>query len=767
MESFGQSQPVKRVEDVRLVTGHGRYVDDIAPKDALFGFFFRAPVGHAAITGLDVSEAEDAPGVHTVITAERMEAMGMDIAMSFTRVGTRDGGKGADVRRPMLAQGRVRFVGEPVALVVADTLAQAKDAAELIELDLDDLPVHMELAPGGEALHPEAPDNVAFDFGLGDLDAVEAAFAKADSVVEMDISDNRVITNSMEPRACFARWDGQRLHLCYGSQGVWGIKDNLAKAFGLAPEAIHVSTPDVGGGFGMKGFDYPEYFAVAAAAKTLGKTVRWMGERTESMLSDNGGRDLVSTASMAFDKDNRILAYRIDNVSNLGAYCSTFGQLIQSFLFGRVLTGVYDIQTTWLGSRGILTNTAPVDAYRGAGRPEAIYALERMMDVSARELGVDPWELRRINFIPADAFPYKTATDETYDVGDFDRLLTRAETFADVDGFAGRKAVRKRAPWQAARARAVLLHRVDPRKSVRNREGRVPRGRQRQPVCRHAVERAGARDGFAQFLADQTGIPADRIAVIQGDSDLIARGGGTGGSRSVTTQNNATLATTGTDGFRASATCWPRTWGSIPQTSASMTSGSGPRVRTCPRRCWRRPRSPGRRGRDDLLTVQETATLPGRSFPNGAHVAEVEIDPDTGVTEVVRYSVVDDFGNLINPMLAEGQVHGGVAQGLGQAITERVVFDDQGQLLTATFMDYAMPRATDVPPIAFTTEAVPSTANPLGMKGCGEAGTVGALAAVTNAAQDAVWEQWRTHRLDMPFTPATGLGHVAGCARRR
>ena len=750
MEKFGRSQPVRRVEDMRLVTGHGRFVDDIAPRDALHAVFFRSPVAHGRVTRLEVSEAEAAPGVHLVLTAERMKAMGMDIAMDFVTAPTLDGGKGASPRRPMLAEDRVRFVGEPVAAVVAGTLAEARDAAELIEFDYEDLPVHMALAEGGTALHDDVPGNLAFDYGEGDRAAVEAAFAEAAHVVEAEIADNRIIVNSLEPRGCFAEWDGGRLHVCFGGQGVWSLKASMARALGLDPERVRVTTPDVGGGFGMKAFDYPEYFAVAAAAKALGRPVRWIAERTESMLSDNAGRDLVSRAALAFDADHRIIAYRVENVSNLGAYCSMFAQMIQSYLFGRVIMGTYDVQNVWLGCKGIMTNTAPVDAYRGAGRPEAIYVLERMIDLAARQLGTDAWELRRKNFIPADRFPYATATGETYDVGDFHRLLARAEDFGDRRGFAARKAD------SAARGRLrgfglcyyieSILGEPDETADVEFLDDGTVNlyvGTQSNGQGHETV--------FARFLSDQTGIPAHLIHVVQGDSDRIAKGGGTGGSRSVTTQNNATLAATATmiAGFKA---------------MLAEDMGVDPSEVLFDDERFRAPGSnltptmleaaeiARRKGRTDLLRVRETATLPARSFPNGAHMAEVEIDPETGRLEVVRYSVVDDFGNLINPMLAEGQVHGGVAQGLGQALCEQAVHDETGQLLTASFMDYAMPRAGDVPFVGFTTEPVPSTANAMGMKGCGEAGTVGALAAITNAALDALWDAG-VRSLDMPLTP--------------
>lgn len=750
MEKFGKSQSVKRTEDVRFLTGEGRYVDDIAPVGALHGYFFRSPVAHGVITELDVSDAAEAEGVHLVLTVADLEAAGIDIAMAGAVVENRDGTKGAKPVRPMLAKDRVRYVGEPVAMIVAQTMAQAKDAAELIVFDVDDLPAKVDTAVGGEPLHAEAPDNKAFDWGMGDEAATQEAFKNAAKTVALDVEDNRIIVNSMEPRGCYAEWQDGRVHVANNGQGVWVHKGYIASAFGLDEGLVRVTNPDTGGAFGMKSMTYNEYFCVAQASRVLDRPVRWMSERTEAMLTDNGGRDLTSLAEFAFDENNRITAYRVQTKCNLGAYNSQFAQFIQTQLFSRVLMGVYDVQTTWLQVDGFFTNTVPVDAYRGAGRPEAIYVLERLMDRAARELGIDPWELRRINFIKPEQFPYKAATGETYDVGDFDLLLKRVALEADRDGFEARK---------AADAKRGLLRGVGLCYYIESILGDPSEGAKVVFEADGSVSiYVGTQSGgqghetvYAQFLSDQTGIPADRINVVQGDSDLIAKGGGTGGSRSVTTQNNATLATVAkmTDVF----TAFLAEEMGVPASEISFDDerfrAEGSNLTPTMLEVAEMARE---KGRDDLLTHHERATLPGRSFPNGAHVAEILIDPETGIVTTERYTVVDDFGNLINPVLAEGQVHGGVAQGVGQAVQERVVYDEDGQLLTASFMDYALPRAADLPYISFTSEPVPSTANIMGMKGCGEAGTVGALAAIANAVQDALWERG-VRQADMPFTP--------------
>ncbi len=748
MEKFGKSQSVTRKEDLRFLTGHGQYLSDVVPEGALVAYVFRSPVAHAEITALELEDARASEGVHLVIGVEDLEAEGVDIAMDATVVKNRDGSPGAAPLRPILAKGRVRFVGEPVAVVVAETMAQARDAAELIGFDYDELEAHVEPRPGGPLIHDQAPGNVAFDWQMGDAAATEAAFAQAAHHVTLEVEDNRIIANSMEPRGAYAEWDGKRLHLAFSGQGVWELKDQLAQKLGLEREQVRVTTPDVGGGFGMKGMSYPEYYLIAVAARKLGRAVSWIAERGEGMLSDNAGRDLVSVAELAFDGDHRITAYRVNTICNLGAYNSELGQPIQTELFAKVLMGCYDVQTTCLNVQGVYTNTTQVDAYRGAGRPEAIYVLERVMDHAARELRIDPWELRRRNFISADKFPYTSATGELYDVGDFHRVLGAVERAADRAGFAARRAASERAGKLRGMGLCYYIESIlglpsETARVVFEEDGTVSLyvGTQSNGQGHETV--------FAQFLSDQTGIPADQINVIQGDSDLIAEGGGTGGSRSVTTQGTATLATSSKiiEGFTAFLE--GELGGKVSFDDMTFRTDASNQTPTM----LEAAQMARAAGRMDLLDQSARTELPGRSYPNGGHVAEVEIDPETGRLTIERYTVTDDFGNLVNPMLAEGQVHGGVAQGIGQAVSEHVVYDDEGQLLSASFMDYAMPRASDLPLIAFSSEPVPSTANPLGMKGCGEAGTVGALAAVANAALDALYDAGG-RKVDMPLTPS-------------
>lgn len=749
MSKFGSSQSVARREDARFLTGQGRYIDDIAPKGALRAVMLRSPVAHGTITTLDISDATEAPGVHLIVTARDLAEAGLANAMRFSRAKSPGGQITQAPDRPILADGIVRFVGEPVAFVVADTLAQARDAAELIQLDIDDLPVKTDLGPGGVALHAVTPDNVAYEWTQGDADATQEALNSAVHRVSLTTYDNRIIVNSLEPRGCYAELEEGRLHVALNGQGVWAPKTDIAKWLGLPREEVRVTNPDVGGGFGMKAMGYPEHFLCALATRRTGHAVHWMAERTESMLSDNAGRDLSVTCEMGFDADHRLVAYRVESLSNMGAYPSQFAQNIQSSLFSKVLPGTYDIGCMHFRNRGIYTNTTQVDAYRGAGRPEAIYALERTIDFAARQLGVDPMALRRRNFIQPAQMPYTTLVGETYDVGDFPRVSARAEREADLAGFAERR--------RAAEARGKLLglgtcYYIEAILGAADETAEIVLTEVGAKLFVGTQSNGqGHETVYAQLLHDQTGLPLDAIEIVQGDSDQIATGGGTGGSRSVTVQGMALRETgdsllAGLTGFLASSEGAEMAFD--PAEGVFRAPGSNTVITLLEAADRAR-----RNGHEALTRARKTVTLPGRSYPNGCHIAEVEIDRATGQTNVVRYTVVDDFGVLMNPMLAEGQVHGGVAQGIGQAITEHTVYDADGQLLTATFMDYAMPRAEDMPLIAFHSEPVPSVNNPLGMKGCGEAGTVGALAAVANAVQDALWPLG-IRSVDMPFTPS-------------
>ncbi len=753
MSKFGLSQPVRRVEDQRFLTGAGTYIEDIAPEGALHAVFIRAPVAHADITSLDIAEAAAAPGVRLVLTAAEL-GDGVQNDLPAGQIPNRDGTMSARPPRPVLADGRVRHVGEAVAMIVAETLAQAKDAVDLVEVDYDTRPAVTDGVAALEAeaplVHEGAPGNLCYDWGIGDEAATDAALAAAAHRVELSLVNNRVVANPMETRGCLASWAEGRLTMHFNGQGVWDLKGDLATCLKLDESAVSVHTPDVGGGFGMKGFSYPEHVAVGEAARRLGATVKWIAERGEGFQTDVMGRDQTTRMVAGFDADHRIVAMKIETVANLGAYLSAAAVYIASDLAARVLTGVYDLQTAFFGVKGSFSNTTPVDAYRGAGRPEAQYQLERLMDKSARVLGVDPVALRRTNFIKPEQFPYSTIVGETYDVGDFNKVLDRALIEADYAGFPERKAQSR----AAGKLRGLgLCYYIESILGAQNETATI------EFAADGAIELLvgtqsngqGHETVYAQFLHERTGLPFDKIRIVQGDSDRIKTGGGTGGSRSVTMQGTA-INGAGDDLIQKMK---PLAEEELEVSGADLVWEAGAwRVAGTDKAVdlYTLGQKARAAGRTEFLTQETETVVPGRSFPNGCHIAEVEIDLETGVTQCVRYTVVDDFGILMNPTLAEGQVHGGVAQGIGQAITEHVVFDEEGQLLSATFMDYAMPRASDIPMIPFHHEGTPSTANDIGMKGCGEAGTVGALAAVTNAALDALWDEG-VQQIDMPMTP--------------
>ena len=749
---FGTAQTAARIEDRRFLTGQGRYVDDLAPRDALWAVFLRSPVAHGRIIALDLEAARAMPGVHLVLDAEALAAQGVRLAMNGMRVEGR-GGPGAGPVRPTLAQGVVRHLGEPVALVVAGTLAQARDAAEAIGLDIAEQAAAVAPGPGQPVVHPdEAPGNLAYDYALGDDDAVAQALAASAHRVTVRVAQPRLTAAPMEPRAAFAEWDGQRLHLCTCAQGVWTQKAELARMLRLAPDRIRVTNPDVGGGFGMKVMTYPEYVPLAQAARMLGRAVRWTAERSESMLADNGARDLVAGAEIGFDATHRITAYRCRVRSNLGAYNSQFGQNIQSALFAKVFTGIYDIPAPALSAQGFYTHTTPVDAYRGAGRPEAILTIERAMDEAARALGVSPFALRRRNAIAA--FPYRMANGETVHDGDFAGLLDRLEARCDHAGLPARRAESAargliRGFGLAAYLEAILGDQSEAARIDLTEDGGAVL------YVGTLSNGQGHETVYTRLLAARTGLPEHRIRIVQGDSDAIPRGGGTGGSRSVTLQGTATLETVRVMA-QAFAAFLADEMGEGVTFDGSAFTAPGSNLRPTLAEAAARARAAGR---TDLLSHRARIDMAARSFPNGGHAAEVEIDPETGALRLDRYTVVDDFGTILAPALVEGQVQGGIAQGFGQVACERMVFDAQGQLLTGSFMDYALPRAADLPRPDLTFRPVPTATNPLGMKGCGEAGTVGALAALANAVADAL-ACAGAGPIDMPFTPARLWAHL-------
>jgi len=741
---FGMAQPLKRREDVRFLTGKGRYVADLVPEGALWAAFLRSDHAHGQIMSLDVSQARAMPGVHLVLTADDLLTNGVKLGMKGERIDSRDGSLGAGPERPVLAHGRVRFVGEAIVMVVADTVDAARDAIEAIDIDINALDPALHLKPEEPTIHPEAPENRVFDFAFGDDAATDAALEASAHRVAVEVVHNRVTAAPMEPRAAFAEWDGARLHLCVNGQGVWTQRNELSRMLGLPRDRIRVTNPDVGGGFGMKAMTYPEYVVLAEAARQLARPVAWVSTRGEAMLTDNAGRDLVARAELGFDADHNITAYRVDLVTNLGAYNSQFGQAIQTELFAKVLTGVYKVPVGALSAVGVYTNSVPIDAYRGAGRPEAILTIERAMDEAARVLGVGPVDLRLKNVIRD--FPHLTLEGEVIDGGDFAGLLAtvapRAAGYSDRLAESRAKG-RVRGIGVAAYIEAILGDSDEIARLVLDEDGGATLyvGTQSNGQGHESV--------YSRMVAESTGIAQDMVRIVEGDSDRIAKGGGTGGSRSVTVQGTATRATVGAM-IGAFEMFLEQEWGveGVAFTDHRF-GGPGTNLRLTLPEAAALARA---KGRQDLVDRSEKIVLDGRSFPNGVHLAEVEIDPETGGLTLDRYSVVDDFGVLVAPNLVQGQVHGGIAQGFGQAVTEWLVQDDTGQVLTGSFMDYGMPRASDLPMFGFAEQGVPTRTNPLGMKGCGEAGTVGALGAISNAVRDALAPLGVT-RIDMPFTP--------------
>src|SRR3954447_3684761 len=755
MAKFGIGQPVRRVEDPRLVTGAGRYSDDINLPNQVHGFVLRSPHGHARIRGIDTSAAKAAPGVLAILTGAELGSAGIPCMIPLKN---RDGSNRADPLHPILCRDEVNYVGDNVAFVVAETRAQAQDAAELIEVDHDVLPAVADPAKAMDAgqpqVHPEAPRNVAFDWHYGDAAVTDAAFARAAHVTKLDLVNNKVVCNAMEPRACVAEYDSaaDKLTVQTCTQGGWGFRDTLADNLGMPQDKVRVITPDVGGGFGMKSFFYPEDRMAAYAARMLKRPVKWRADRGESFLSDTMGRDHVTTAELAFDSNKRITGMRVHVTSNMGAYYYFYAPYIPTGAALKVLPGVYDIPVLSYSVHGVFTNTVPVDAYRGAGRPESIYCVERLIEKAARELGVDPTELRRINFVRSDQMPYKTAAGELYDSGDFARVMQTAMGRADWQGAKARKEGAARSGRYRGIGMCYYIESTmgDPTEHATIRfeqDGTV------SVLVGTQTNGQGHDTAYAQVLHQHLGVPFERIRVVQGDTDAIPAGGGTGGSRSLTAQGMAIADASDAvidKGKAYAAQVFEAAAADITFTEGDFRVAGTDRVIGI-MDLAEKARAIAIPGVEPGLDAAATTQLSAWTFPNGCHIAEVEVNAETGEVQIDRYTVVDDFGVVVNPMLVEGQVHGGIVQGLGQALLEGAVYDDSGQLLTGSFMDYSMPRAVNMPSFDFSTVEVPCKNNALGVKGCGEAGSVGSPAAVINAIIDALAPLGVT-QVDMPAT---------------
>jgi aerobic carbon-monoxide dehydrogenase large subunit len=771
MSATGIGAPVRRKEDQRFITGKGHYTDDINRPGQAHVYFVRSPYAHAAIKRIDASAARSLPGVHAVLTGEELAADKVGNLICGWMITSKDGSPMRMAPHPALAAGKVNYVGDAVAVVIADTHAQAMDAAEKVVVDYEVLPALADpataQAPGAPQIHEVAPRNTIYEWQLGDAAAIDAAFRNAKHVTKLDIVNNRLVPNAIEPRAAIAEYDSgtQTLTLWNTTQNPHVARLVISAFVGMAPEhRLRVIAADVGGGFGSKIFIYPEEVVCLWAARRIGRPVKWVSGRSEAFLADAHGRDHVTHAEMALDTEQRITGLRVKTIANLGAYMSTFASSVPTYLYATLLSGQYAIPAVHCEVDAVYTNTVPVDAYRGAGRPEATFVVERLVEVAARELRVDPAELRRKNFITR--FPHQTPVIMNYDAGDYRASLDKALEMADYAGFAQRKRDATRrgklrgigfstyieacgiAPSQAVGSLGCGVGlwesaevRVNPTGSVEVLTGCHQHGQ-------------GHETTFAQVVSDRLGIPIENVSVVHGDTDKVQFGMGTYGSRSGAVGISAIVkaldkieakakkvaaqvleAAEGDivlkDGmFTVTGTDKSAAWGDVVLQAYIAHKFSGGEL------------EPG---------LKEGAFYDPTNFtfPAGCHICEVEIDPQTGESEIVAWTAVDDFGTVINPMIVEGQVHGGIAQGVGQALLERAVYDRDGQLISGSLMDYCLPRAHNLPPLKVDMTVTKCPSNPLGIKGCGEAGAIAAPAAVINALTDAVG----TEELAMPATP--------------
>jgi carbon-monoxide dehydrogenase large subunit len=772
MTQFGIGQPVRRVEDRRFITGRGRYLDDISRPRQAHAVFLRSPHAHARIRSIDTRAAASASGVIAVLTGADLAADGLGPVPCVSGVA------GAVLPpRPAMVADRVRHVGDTVAMVVAENTAVARDAADLVAVEYEPLPAAVDtvgaLAPGQPQVWDEAKGNLCFDWDVGDAGAVAAAAARARHKVSLTLVNNRVVVNSMEPRGAIGEYDpGEDAYTLWSStQGSHFVRNLLAEhVFRIAENRIRVVTPDVGGGFGMKLFLYPEHVLVLWAAKRVGRTVKWVPDRADSFMTDTQGRDNVTKLELALDENLKFLGLSVELTANMGAYLSNFAPEIPTFSGAVMHSGVYAIPAIHVAVKGVFTHTVPVDAYRGAGRPEAAYALERLVEFAARKLGVEPTDLRRRNLVPAAAMPYATPLGLIYDSGDFARNLDQALRSADVAGFAARRAAASARGHYRGIGQAVYIEqsgfppdefaelRFDPSGTLTVLMGSQSSGQ-------------GHQTAYAQLASEKLGLDLDKIRVQQGDSAAIAFGRGTGGSRSIPVGGAALMHAADkliVKGKRIAAHLLEAAEADIAFTEGEFAISGTDRKVTLDA-VARAAFNPAQLPADLEPGFAESGhfTPPAPTFPNGVHVCEVEIDPETGIVRIERYLVVDDFGVVINPLLLAGQVNGGIAQGVGQAMLERTVFDpENGQLVSGTLLDYALPRADDLPALEFAYNIVPCRTNPLGVKGAGEAGAIGSPPALINAIVDALAELGIDH-IDMPATPEVVWRAIREATMRR
>lgn len=758
---FAVGQPVTRAEDPRLLRGEGRYTDDVNRSGQVWCAMVRSPIAHGVLRGIDADAARAMPGVLAVYTAADLAAAGYK-PMPY-RVALK-GRNGSDIIKPKrfaLAHDRVRFVGDPVACVIAQTAAQAQDAAEAVGLDLEALAPVVEMTdavrPDAPQLYEEAPGNVAFDYHFGDSDKVAAAFASAAHVTKLHIVDTRIVINAMEPRAAVAEFDEKdgRFTLWAPTQGVMGSRANAAEMMGVTPDKVRFIATNVGGSFGMKGAIFPEYICVMHAARALGRPVKWTDKRSDSFLSDHHGRAQEFDCELALDAEGHFLAVRCTGFGDLGAYMTQIGPLFSTFNIVKHVNSCYRTPLVEVSTRCVFTNTVPVTAYRGAGRPEGNYYMERLIDTAAAEMGIDPADLRRRNHIQPDQLPYKAPSGSLYDSGNFPAILEKALEAADWKGFAQRKRESEKRGLLRGRGIGQFLEVTAP---VQAEYGGIHFERDGSVTILTGSHDHGQGHWttFAQVVATQLGIPFEKILLSQADSDQLKTGTGTGGSKS--------LMCSGTAFVEAGAKVIEK--GKV--IASHMLEASVEDIAF----------DDGRftiAGTDRSISIMDMASrlnggekLPAdapasldvdhvgqngvATYPNGCHVCEVEVDPDTGVVDVVKYTMVGDFGTVVNPLVVEGQVVGGVVQGIGQCLMEVAHYASDGQLVTGSFMDYAMPRADDAPRFAYASLSDPAKTNPLGVKGCGEAGCAGSMTSVMNAVVDAL-SVYGVRHIDMPATP--------------
>jgi len=762
---------VARKEDKRFITGAGRYVDDMVVPGMKHAAFVRSPYAHAQIRKIDVKAAQAMPGVIAVLTGRELKADGIGNLICGWMIHSKDGSPMKMGAWSPLAVDKVRYVGDAVAIVVAETKGQARDAAEAVEVAYKELKAvtspEEALKKGAPQIHPEAEGNLIFDWEIGDAKATDAAIANAAHVTRMRIVNNRLVPNAMEPRAALGHYDKAEDHYtCWTtSQNPHVARLVMSAFYNVAPEnKLRVIAPDVGGGFGSKIYIYPEEIVCLWASKRAGVPVKWVADRTESFLTDAHGRDHVSMVEMAFDKDNRITGLKVDTIANLGAYMSLFSSAVPTYLYATLLSGQYDIPTIHANVRTVYTNTAPVDAYRGAGRPEATYVLERVMELAARELGVSPAELRRRNFITS--FPHQTPVIMNYDAGDYGASLDAAMKAADYAGFPARKAEAARRGKLRGIGMSCYIEAcgIAPSAAVgslgagvglwESAEVRVNAVGTIEVLTGSHSHGQGHETTFAQLVAGRLGVPLDQVSIVHGDTDKVQMGMGTYGSRSGAVGMSAVskaLDKVEAKAKKIAAHLMEADEGDIViENGACKVAGTDKSVPwfQVALAAYTAHNLPG--GMEPGLKETAFYDPSNFTFPAGCYICEVEIDPDTGTTEIVQFVASDDFGKIINPMIVEGQVHGGLAQGIGQALLEGAYYDpDNGQLLTASYMDYTMPRAGDLPSFQVSTTETPCPGNPLGIKGCGEAGAIGSPPAVMNAITDAIG----TNDLTMPATP--------------